>query len=55
VAGDIPQQIIYEKALRHHNSVAIFQNVMGNAKVTSEAKIFAARGLWEKSIRKNNN
>lgn len=47
VAKEMPQQLIYEEALKDNNSNLIFKKILYDPTSTSESKAYAACGLWK--------
>lgn len=47
VARKMPQQMIYEEAVKNEKSTAIFERILQNPASTPEGKAYAACGLWE--------
>lgn len=47
VAKKMPQQLIYEEALKDNNSNLIFKKILHDPTSTPESKAYAACGLWK--------
>lgn len=47
IAKKLPEQQLYEEALKRKDSTEFFETILGDPHSTPESKLYAACGLWE--------
>lgn len=47
IAKKMPEQKLYEEALKRKDSTEFFETILGDPHSTPESKLYAACGLWE--------
>lgn len=47
ISKKLPEQQLYEEALKRKDATEFFENILGDPHSTPESKLYAACGLWE--------